>query len=94
MALVAYGLAVSGDKEAARQLLEGLTAIDKPQSVDATRIAFIHVALGEKDLACGCLEKAYAARSGFLVWLKVDPIFDSLRSEPRFMALLKKMHFP
>jgi TolB-like protein/Flp pilus assembly protein TadD len=94
LALVAFGLALSGDKEAARKLLEELTAVDKQQFVDASRLALIHLALGEKDLACDWLEKAYAARSSFLIWINVDPLFDSLRAEPRFVALLKKMKFP
>jgi eukaryotic-like serine/threonine-protein kinase len=94
LALVAYGHAVSGDKETARKLLEELTASGKQPSADAFELAFIHLALGEKDLALALLEKAYVARSGLLVDLNVDPFFDGVRAEPRFVALLKKMKFP
>jgi hypothetical protein len=40
------------------------------------------------------LEKAYASDSEWLGYLKLDRTFDSLRSEPRFQALLKKLNFP
>ena len=52
------------------------------------------VFLGDKDQAFAWLGKAYQERDGFLVWLKVDPSLDSLRSDPRFQALLRKMNFP
>jgi hypothetical protein len=40
------------------------------------------------------LEKAYAARSGGMVWLKSDTAFDSVHSKPAFLALMRRMKFP
>jgi eukaryotic-like serine/threonine-protein kinase len=94
LALVAYGHAVGGDKEAARKILEELMAPEKQPFVAGPHFAFIHIALGEKDQACDWLEKAFAVHSGYLTLLKIEPVYDSLRSEPRFVALLKKMNFP
>ena len=54
-------------------------------------MAIIYVGLGEKDEAFAWLEKAYEEHNASLPFLKVDPIFDSLRSDSRFTALLKKM---
>ena len=93
-ALVAYGHAVIGEKETARKLLEELTMSNKQPSADASLLAFIHLALGEKDVAFALLDKAYAEQSRFFVDLNVDPVFDSVRAEPRFVALLRKMNFP
>lgn len=56
-------------------------------SVLSTLYAF----LGEKDKALTCLEKAYEERGFFLVFVKADPVFDNLRSEPRYQEILRKM---
>jgi eukaryotic-like serine/threonine-protein kinase len=53
-------------------------------------VARIHAALGEKEKALELLQKVYDDRSESVVWLKVDPTFDTLRGDPRFQALLKK----
>ena len=79
LALVAYGQAAGGDKEAARKTLEELITSAKQPFVDPSRLALIHMALGEKGLACDYLEKAYAAHSGYLADMYVDPVYDSLR---------------
>jgi hypothetical protein len=50
--------------------------------------------MGKKDEAIGWLQKAFAARAGGMVFLKSDPVFDPLRSDPAFQALIKKMNFP
>jgi len=47
--------------------------------------------LGQKNEALENLEKAYSARESLMACLKVLPLLDSLRTEPRFQALLKKM---
>ncbi|HKS26079.1 MAG TPA: protein kinase [Thermoanaerobaculia bacterium] len=53
-------------------------------------LARIYAALGEKDKALELLQKVYDDRSESVVWLKVDPTFDTLRNDPRFQALMKK----
>jgi hypothetical protein len=58
--------------------------------VSPSRIAVIYVGLGDKERALDELEKTYEARSWSLLSLKMDNIFDRRRSEPRFIALLKK----
>jgi hypothetical protein len=54
-------------------------------------LALVYAALGENDLAFARLEKGYQRREESLLSLKVDPKADRLRSDPRFVALLKKM---
>jgi serine/threonine-protein kinase len=54
-------------------------------------LARIHAALGENDQAMEYLERVYADRSESVVWLKVDPTFEPLRKDPRFLALLKRV---
>jgi len=59
-------------------------------------IAFVFAGLGRNDEAIQWLEKAYKARSAWLILLclKVDPRWDSLRSDPRFRDLLRRIGFP
>lgn len=57
-------------------------------------VAKAYVELGEKDKAFAELNKAYATRESTLTWLRVEPQWDPLRSDPRFRELLKKMGFP
>jgi hypothetical protein len=56
--------------------------------------AEIYVLLGNKDKAFYWLQKAYEERDCFLLELAVSPMFDSLRSDPRYKALVKKIGFP
>lgn len=89
-AQLARGLALSGKSEEARKVLGEL---GDPQW-NLAQVALAEAALGEKGKALDLLESA-ALRDDFsLTWLKVDPLFDSLRSEARFQALLARRKFP
>jgi hypothetical protein len=57
-------------------------------------IAMIYTALGQKDEALDWLERGYRVHDGNMVLLKVLPAWDSLRSDPRFQDLLRRMQFP
>jgi DNA-binding winged helix-turn-helix (wHTH) protein len=72
--------------------LEELTALATTRNVSDVHFATIHIALGETDHALVCLERAEAARSGWLVYLGTEPRFDPLRGEPRFASLLARIH--
>jgi TolB-like protein/DNA-binding winged helix-turn-helix (wHTH) protein len=87
-----HAYAVAKKAPEARAVLNQLFEQSKWQYVSPFYIALIYAGLGENDKAMGWLEKAYADRSNGLVFLKVDPQLDSLRSNPRFKELLIKMH--
>jgi TolB-like protein/Tfp pilus assembly protein PilF len=90
-ATLGYAYAVSGKRDAALKVLDDLTALSQWKDVSYYK-AWIYTGLGQKEQALEWLEKAYDERSDLLVYLKVDPIFDSrLRSEPRFGKLLQRM---
>ena len=57
----------------------------------AFNLAVVHLGLGEHAQAIALLERAYAEDSQWLGWLGMDRMFDPLRSEPRFVELLKKL---
>jgi serine/threonine-protein kinase len=85
--------AVSDKKDKAQKILDELKKLSKRRYVSPYSIATIYIGLGEKDQAFEWLQKAYDDRSVWLIHLhvKVDPRLDSLRSDPRFTELLKKM---
>ena len=54
----------------------------------------IHIALGEQGQAFEWLQKAYQDQSAWLVYLRVDPYFDPVRSDPKFIDLVRRLKFP
>jgi hypothetical protein len=64
------------------------------QYVSPHSIAFIHSSLGEVDQAFLWYEKAFEVRDASLVWLKVAPESDGVRSDARFADLVRRMNFP
>jgi serine/threonine-protein kinase len=88
----AYALALSGDTTRAQAELDSLIEMSKQKYVSAYHIATIYVGLKDKDRAFQYLEKAFQDRADWMVFLKVDPRFDSLHSDPRFVDLLNRMN--
>jgi len=85
--------AISGQKDEALKMLDQLSELSKEKHVLSFYKAIIHTGLGAKDQAFKHLEKAYLERESFMAYLKVWPLFDSLRSDHRYKALLKKVGF-
>jgi len=83
-----------GERSQALRILDELKGASKQKYVSAYSFAVIYLGLGEKDQAFAWLEKAYEERSFLLPYLKVDPIWDPLRSDPRFADLLRRMGLP
>ncbi len=83
--------AKSGHRIEAERALEELFLLSQKRYVSPLSIASLHVALDQKDEAFEWLDKAYKERSDELVGLKIDPMWDDLRSDPRFSELLKKI---
>jgi TolB-like protein/DNA-binding winged helix-turn-helix (wHTH) protein/Tfp pilus assembly protein PilF len=84
----------SGNKAEAERLLVDLSSESKTQYVSPYYFAVVYVGLGKPEEAIDWLEKAFADRSNGLVFLKVEPGLDDLRSNPRFVALQRKLNFP
>jgi hypothetical protein len=57
-------------------------------------LALVHAGLGETDAAFACLDRAFAERSHWLVWLRLDPRWKGLRSDRRFAELIRRIGFP
>ncbi len=93
VAALGHAYAVSGKRDEVQKVLGELKKISKQMYVPSYYTAAIYADLGEKNQAFEWLEKSYEERDNWLVYLKVDPIWDSVRSDPRFTALLKKIGF-
>jgi TolB-like protein/DNA-binding winged helix-turn-helix (wHTH) protein/Tfp pilus assembly protein PilF len=93
-ASLAHVLAATGNAARARELLKQLEAEARDRYLPPFYASVIHAALGERDLAMAGLEKSYAEKSGWMVFLRIEPFFDGLRSDPRFADLLARVGLP
>jgi TolB-like protein/class 3 adenylate cyclase/lipoprotein NlpI len=87
----AYGAA--GDKAKALATIEEIRKKGVGTFVPPFNLALVYLGLGDHALALDYLEQAQAADSQWMMYLKVDRIFDPLRADPRFVALMEKCHF-
>ena len=89
-----YVLAVAGREREARQELDRLKRLRDQEYISAGAISLIHAGLGEKEEAIAWLEKGYEERAFQMQFLKVEPRWDSLRNDPRFMNVFRRIGFP
>ena len=92
-AILGYAYGASGDRARAMATLDDLKRRSPHGQIVPFNLALVYLGLGDRERAIDNFERAYAADSEFLFWLGQDHLFDSLRSEPRFVALLKKLNF-
>jgi TolB-like protein len=87
----AYGHAMAGNSDRARQVLHDFTTSYREDFFPAAAIARIYVGLGEKDMAFDWLHRAVEQKD-WVLFLKSDPVYDPLRSDARFAGLLRRMN--
>jgi TolB-like protein/DNA-binding winged helix-turn-helix (wHTH) protein/Tfp pilus assembly protein PilF len=90
-AIEAYVFGRSGRRVEALRALEKLQQSNRRQQMDPASIALAYVGIDNKDEAFAWLQKAYSEHSNAITTLKVDPIYDPLRSDPRFQELLRRV---
>jgi tetratricopeptide (TPR) repeat protein len=91
VAILGKVLGDAGRKREARKLLDELVERSKHRYTSPYLIAYVQIGLGERDRAIASLERAYADRDQWMMYLKVDPHMDDLRSDPRFNDLIRRM---
>ena len=91
LAVLGHTYAMAGRRGEARDALDELKELSKRCYVSSLDIAIVYMGLSEKDRAFEWLQKAYEDRSGLLVFLKVEPLYDSLRPDPRFIDLARRI---
>lgn len=90
---IGFAYAAAGRTADARGILTKVSGMSKQMFVDPYLVATIYVALGDKPQALEWLEKGYDVKSSFMVALASEPKWDSIRTEPRFKALVKRVGF-
>jgi TolB-like protein/DNA-binding winged helix-turn-helix (wHTH) protein/Tfp pilus assembly protein PilF len=91
---LAHAYARGGRKAEAEKLLAELQRDAKTKYVSPYYFAIVYLGLGDNEQAMNWLEKAFADRSNGLVFMRVEPELDHLRSDPRFLALQQRLRFP
>jgi TolB-like protein/Flp pilus assembly protein TadD len=92
LGLLGHAYAASGNKTDAVKILDQLKELSKQRYVAVYSFALIYLGLGDKEEALRWLEQSYQDRAGADVgWIKVDPLLDPLRGDPRFEALAEKI---
>ena len=89
-----YVRARLGQRDDARQILRQLADASKERYTPAMAFAIVHVGLGENDQALNWLEKAAEERFNRLAYLRREPTWDPLASDPRFVDLLRRINLP
>lgn len=91
-ATIAYAYARSGRSKQAGEILKELENRARTEYVSSYARAQIYTGLGEKGRALDLLEKAHDDKDALMVFLKVEPKWDTLRAEPRFIELMRRMN--
>jgi TolB-like protein/Tfp pilus assembly protein PilF len=86
-----YAYAVAGKRDEAQKMLDDLKELSKQRYVSPKGFAMIYMGLGDKDQAFEWFNKTFDENPYRIAFIKVDPRFDSLRSDPRFTDLLRRM---
>ncbi len=91
MATLGYALARAGKRSEAEGILADLKTTSEKEYVSPVAFATLYLGLAEADQALHWINLAREDRRGWLAYLRVNPIFDPLRSDERFLALTAKM---
>jgi len=89
---LAHSYAVAGRREDALKIAEEIKV--DPHPMDTWGLAEIYAALGDKDEAFHWLDEGYKVRFSWVPWIASNPNFESLRDDPRFDNLLKRLNLP
>jgi predicted negative regulator of RcsB-dependent stress response len=90
---LAYGYATAGRRDDALRVIKNVRASHTDEQIVPYRLAAVYLALGDRDGALRELERDSDTHGNWIVQLKVDPVMDPLRDDPRFQELMRRMNF-
>jgi hypothetical protein len=88
---IAYAL--SGDRARAREVLSKLKDPSQPY-LPAFSIAMVYAGLADKEQTIFWLKRGYEERNEEMIYMKIEPVLDPIRSDPRFQELIRSVGFP
>lgn len=91
LAALGHAYGVSRKRSEALKVLEEMNTVSKQRPVSPFFFALVYAGLGDKESALQWLQKAYEQRSGSIRYLKMEPRLDSIRSDPKFVDLMRKV---
>ena len=91
LAMLGYAYGLAGRSEAARDVLRGIDELARRCYVSPYDRAVLHTGLREKHEALRCLRQALTERSPRMIWLNVEPAFDSLRGDRQFQNIVRRL---
>jgi tetratricopeptide (TPR) repeat protein len=92
LGFLGHAYASSGHKAEALKILEQLKELSKQRYVSAYSFALVYLGLSDKEEALRWLDQSYQDRAGSDIgWIRVDPLLDPLRGDPRFEAIAEKI---
>jgi TolB-like protein/predicted Zn-dependent protease len=91
LAVLGQNYALSGKRSEAQKIIDRLNEQSKHRYVSPYGVAKLYLGLGNKEQALRWLEKTYENREDGFIWINTDPAWDSLRSEPRFQDLARRV---
>jgi TolB-like protein/DNA-binding winged helix-turn-helix (wHTH) protein len=91
MAAKGHMLGKCGQPEGAEAILARFAELSKTRYATSYGVALVHAGLGHDEEALNALERAFEERSHWLVWLKLDPRFSTIRNYPRFQNLVERV---
>jgi len=94
LGVLGHAYAASGRRGEALKILDELKAMSKDKYASPYDLAILYTGLGDKDQAIAQLNRAYEERAGWIISLKYEPMFDPLRSDPRFTQLVSRLNLP
>jgi DNA-binding winged helix-turn-helix (wHTH) protein len=94
MAARGYIAGVAGRTDEARNILAEMEGLAARKFVTSYGVALVQAGLGQNEAAFASLNKAFDERSNWLVWLRLDPRWNGVRSDTRFVELVGRMGFP
>ena len=94
LALLGYSHARLGERKQALRMLEELRAVSQKVFVPAFFVALVHAGLEDRDQSFAWLQRAFEERFNRLAYLRVEALWDPLRSDPRFAELVRKVGLP